>query len=87
MKKIFGSLRAVLKKPANDFVLMTLLTPLPCILLAPESRWVSVAVLAYAILMGRVYGADRWLSGFAKGREIISQHSQEEADPENNTIP
>lgn len=76
--KILNAVKVLARKPANDFVLVTMLTPFPCIMLAPSSNWVAVAVLAYTVLMGRVYGKQRWLDGFLEGQqEATKTHPNE----------
>ena len=81
--KIPKSILTFFKKPANDFALMTVMAALPCILLAPDSKWVAIAALSYAILMGRLYGKVRWLDGFAEGSKGVGAektHSEDCAD-------
>lgn len=72
---ILTSFRAFMKKPANNIVLMIMLTPFPCVLLLPESRWITFAALAFAAIMGRVYGRTCWLEGY------IAAKKEDEAKP------
>lgn len=75
---IFTSLRAFIKKPANDIVLVIMLAPFPCVLLLPESRWITFGALAFAAIMGRVYGRTCWLEGYIAAKKEAEAKSTEE---------
>ncbi|AXH59832.1 hypothetical protein [Pseudomonas amygdali] len=75
---ILTRLRAFLKKPANDIVLVIMLAPFPCVLLLPESRWITFGALAFAAIMGRVYGRTCWLEGYIAAKKEDEAKSSEE---------
>ena len=64
-----------MKKPANNIMLVIMLAPFSCVLLLPESRWITFAALAFAAIMGRVYGRTCWLDGY------IAAKKEDEAEP------
>lgn len=72
---ILATFGAVMKTPANNLMLVTMLAPFSCVLLLPESRWITFAALAFAAIMGRVYGRTCWLEGY------IAAKKEDEAKP------
>jgi len=63
------ALKTFWKRPANEYVLLVLFCSLPLILLLPTSKWVSLGALCIGLVFGRVYGATRWVEGFAEGQK------------------
>jgi hypothetical protein len=68
MRHLLKRLNTFINQPGVEFCFL-LLMPLILVVKVEPSHWVTAAVLAYAMVIGRLYGGTRWLEGFKKGIE------------------
>jgi hypothetical protein len=79
MSQSLKRFKTFINQPGVEFCLF-LLMPLILVVKVEPSHWVTAVVLAYAIVIGRLYGGIRWLEGFKKGIEA-------ERESEKNRTP
>ena len=68
MRHLLKRFKVFINQPGVEFCLL-LLMPLILVVKAEPSHWVTALVLAYAMVIGRLYGGARWLEGYKKGIE------------------
>lgn len=72
--------KAYLNRPGIEFLSLILLVPLPMIILADPNKWISLAALAYTVVIGRLYAGSRWLDGYVAGIAVEKQRLREASE-------